>query len=67
MFPSAFVILDEDEPIGYLYISSMVRDEVFLEYSILKKFRRMGYASSIVNEISDYLFQNHKGWFNVIR
>lgn len=58
MYQSAFVVLDEDEPIGYLYISSMVNDEVFLEYAILKEFRRMGYASDIVNEVSDYLFEN---------
>lgn len=59
IYQSAFVVLDEDVPIGYLFISSMVCDEVFLEYSVLKDFRRMGYASSIVSEISDYLFQNH--------
>jgi len=59
LFQSAFIILDNNTPIGYIYISSMIRDEVFLEYSILKEFRRMGYATSVVSELSDYLFKNH--------
>lgn len=36
-----------------------MRDEVFLEYAVLKEFRGMGYASSIVSETADYLFENH--------
>lgn len=59
IYQSAFVVEDENIPVGYLFISSMFRDEVFLEYSVLKDFRKMGYGSSIVNEISDYLFKNH--------
>lgn len=59
IYQSAFVVLDEGVPIGYLFISSMVNDEVFLEYAVLSNFRRMGYASSIVSEVSNYLFQNY--------
>lgn len=59
IYQSAFVVVDGDESVGYLFISSMVRDEVFLEYAVLKTFRGMGYASSIVSEVSNYLFQNH--------
>lgn len=59
IFNSAFIILDEDIPVGYLFISSNINDEVFLECSILKEFRGMGYGSRITNEISDYLFQEH--------
>ena len=57
IFNSAFIILDEDIPVGYLFISSNINDEVFLECSILKKFRGMGYGSRVTNEISNYLFQ----------
>lgn len=59
VFQSAFVILDRNIPVGYLFISSMMRDEVFLEYAILQEFRRMGYASRVVNEVSNYLFENY--------
>ena len=37
----------------------MVRDEVFLEYAVLKEERGKGYGSDIVRETTDYLFQNH--------
>ena len=59
IFQSAFVVLDGDVPLGYLYISSNLNDEVFLEYSILKDFRGKGYGKKLLNEISDYLFVNH--------
>lgn len=57
IFNSAFIILDEDIPVGYLFISSNINDKVFLECSILKEFRGMGYGSRVTNEISDYLFE----------
>ena len=37
----------------------MINDEVFLEYAILKEFRGMGYASDIVREVTQYLFENY--------
>lgn len=57
IYQSAFVIEDEKVPVGYLFISNSVRDEVFLEYSILNNYRRMGYGSTVVNEVSAYLFE----------
>lgn len=59
IFQSAFVVLDKDIPIGYLYISSNEHDEVFLECSLLKQFRNMGYGKRLLNEVGDYLFINH--------
>lgn len=59
IYQSAFVVEDLGMPIGYLYISSMVKDEVFLEYAVLKEHRDKGYGSDIIRETTDYLFQNH--------
>ncbi len=59
IYQSAFVVEDLGMPIGYLYISSMVKDEVFLEYAVLKEHRNKGYGSDIIRETTDYLFQNH--------
>ena len=59
IYQSAFVVEDLGTPVGYLFISSMVRDEVFLEYAVLKEERGKGYGSDIVRETTDYLFQNH--------
>ena len=57
IYNSAFVVLDNSNPVGYLFISSRINDEVFLECSILKEYRGKGYGSRITNEISDYLFE----------
>lgn len=59
IYQSAFVVLDEDTPVGYLYISSLINDEVFLEYAVLKDFRGQGYASDMVSETTEYLFKKH--------
>lgn len=59
IYQSAFVALDGELAIGYLYISSMKNDEVFLEYTVLKEHRGRGYAKRIVNETTEYLFENH--------
>ena len=59
IFQSAFVVLDGDIPIGYVYISSNRNDEVFLECSLLKTFRNKGYGKRLLNEVSNYLFEEH--------
>ncbi len=59
IYQSAFVVEVEDIPIGYLFISSRVRDEVFLEYAVLKEYRGLGYGSTMIRETTDYLFENH--------
>ena len=59
IFQSAFVVLDVDMPIGYVYISSKKNDEVFLECSLLKEFRGKGYGKKLLNEVSNYLFEQH--------
>lgn len=59
IYQSAFVVEEEEIPIGYLFISSRIRDEVFLEYAVLKPYRGLGYGSAIIRQTADYLFQNH--------
>ncbi len=59
IYQSAFVVEDLGVPVGYLFISNKIRDEVFLEYAVLKQYRGMGYGSDIVRQTTDYLFQNH--------
>lgn len=59
IYQSAFVVEDNGTSIGYLYISNISNDEVFLECSVLKEFRKQGYGSRILREVSDYLFETH--------
>lgn len=58
VFQSAFVVLDDGVAVGYVFISSMIKDEVFLEYAVLREFRGMGIATRIVDEVSEYLFSS---------
>ena len=58
-FSSAYGVLDGDEPVGYIYLSGNLNDEVFLEISVLSEKRNMGYGTRIINEVCDYLFNYH--------
>ena len=55
----AYVVLDNNIPIGYVYISGNTNDEVYVEISILKEKRKQGYGKKILTEISDYLFEKN--------
>ena len=59
LFNNAYIVLKNNEPIGYLYISGTTFDEVYIEYSILYNNRNNGYASLLLTEISDFLFFNY--------
>ena len=59
-FDTGFVVATNDSKLlGYLFISSIRNDEIFLEYSILKDKRGMGYGSLLLNKVTDYLFSNY--------
>lgn len=58
-FQSAYIILKEDNPVGYIYLSSVFKDEVYLELSILKEYRGMGIGKIVTNEVCDFLFNNY--------
>lgn len=58
-FNTAFIVNCDNQDIGYVFISALVNDEVFLEISILKKFRSMGYGGLCLDEVTDYLFDNY--------
>ena len=52
-FDVGFVVSLYDEVIGYVFISKRVRDEIFLEYSLMKRFRGMGYGKKLLGEVSN--------------
>lgn len=58
-FESGFLIKIDNQIIGYMFISKKRNDEVFLEYSILKKYRGKKYSTLILNEVSNYLMNEH--------
>lgn len=58
-FQSAYLVLKQNIPIGYVFISGITNDEVYLECSVLSKFRKQGLGYVITNEVCDYLYENH--------
>ncbi len=58
-FASAYVIEENNIPVGYTYLSPMKNDVVFIEISLLKQERGKGLGSRTLTEFSDYLFLHH--------
>lgn len=58
-FERAYLVSFHDELIGYLYLGGLKRDSVYLEYLIVPSKRKKGYASKLLEEISDYLFSTY--------
>lgn len=58
-FDCGFLVEINNEIIGYIFVSKKINDEIFLEYSILKKYRGKKYSTIILNEISNYLMNKH--------
>lgn len=58
-FASAYIIEENNIPVGYTYLSPMKNDIVFIEISLLKQVRGKGIGSRALSEVSDYLFTNH--------
>lgn len=59
-FDTGFVVsLISGESIGYLFISNIRNDEVFLESSILKDKRKMGYGKKCLEFVTNYLFEHY--------
>ena len=58
-FGVGFIVGLKDEFIGYVFISKRIKDEIFLEYSLINEFRGKGYGKLVLSEVSDYLFTNY--------
>lgn len=58
-FDVGYVVQLGDQFIGYFFISKRIKDEVFLEYSLINKFKGKGYGKLMLSEVSEYLFNNY--------
>ena len=55
-----YIVLNKNLiPIGYVFLSNIKRDEIYVEYSVLNNERRKGYGKLILSEVSDFLAQNY--------
>lgn len=59
VFNNAYVTLSNDKYIGYIYLSPVKNDNIFIEQMIFKNFRNKGYGYKIMTHLIDYLFANY--------
>ena len=58
-FEKGYLVSLNKEIVGYLYISSFFNQKVYLEYSIIKEYRKKGLGKLLLSEITDYLCDNY--------
>ena len=59
VFNKGYKVSVNDKCVGYIFISKVIKDEIFLEYSVIKKYRGKGIGKMILGEVSDYLLDNY--------
>ena len=48
-----------DKIIGYIYLSALFNEKLYLEYSIIKEYRNEGLGKLLLAEITEYLCNNY--------
>lgn len=59
IFDKGFIVSMNDKLFGYVFISKKIKDDIFLEYSIIKDCRGKGLGKVLLEEVSDYLMSNY--------
>lgn len=58
-YQNAYLISKNSQILGYLYLSSKSVDHIYVELSILKKYRKNKIGSQVLNEVTEYIFLNN--------
>ena len=58
-FANAYLLQQNEDIIGYLYLTAKFNNHIYLEMSILKKYRNKKMGSMMLEEITNYLFMNN--------
>lgn len=56
--PNAYLVNDEELIIGFVYMYLNDLNELLLYMGVKDSFRRLGYASRITSELTDYILKN---------
>ena len=59
IFDKGFIASNNNECFGYVFISKIIKDEIFLEISILKEYRGKGFGKILLEEVSEYIMSNY--------
>jgi len=55
-----YLVYLKDEIVGYLFISDIKKYKIYVEYSILAKYRKKGIGKLLLTEITDFLINNYQ-------
>lgn len=58
-FDIGFLVIINNDIVGYMFISKKINDEVYLESSLLKEYRGKKYGRIILNDVSNYLMNEY--------
>ena len=59
VFDNAYLLKQNEDIIGYLYLTAKVNNHIYLEMSILKDYRNKRMGSMMLEKITNYLFINN--------
>ena len=59
IFDKGFIASINDKCFGYIFISKIIKDDVFLEYSIINSYKGKGLGKILLEEVSEYLMDNY--------
>lgn len=59
IFNHGYLVKLNNNIIGYIYISAIKKDNIYLEYLIKDEYRNKGYATILINEITNYIFESY--------
>lgn len=54
---NAYLVCIDGKTVGYIYLTGMSKNYIYLEYLILKKYRHKGIGRYVVEQVSDEVFR----------
>ena len=57
-FNHGYLVKYKNNVVAYLYVSGITNDNIYLEYSVLNKYRNQKIASNLINSVTNYIFNN---------
>ena len=59
IFDRGYLVSLNNNIVGYIFISKIIKDEIFLEYSIIKGYRGKKIGKLLLSDVSNYIMENY--------
>jgi RimJ/RimL family protein N-acetyltransferase len=57
-FNHSYLVEISNQIVGYVFLSGMIKNQIYLEYSVLKEYRKKGLGKYILETVTNYVFEN---------